>query len=179
MGQFYFGDSVAKWISFKSALTALPAKICKHLKPRVIWLSNPKTRRIIQEWINYRKTKSWAVTKSNEYQGLNPESRFLLNNRGRSYALQPKPRVMLDGEVKTYWACDSLEQSFRKLYARCGLHTASSHTGRKSLVTNAIIRGESLENMARVIGHSSTETTLKYVVIQRDRIREMCAIDWL
>lgn len=86
---------------------------------------------------------------------------------------------MLDGEVKTYWACDSLEQSFRKLYARCGLHTASSHTGRKSLVTNAIIRGESLENMARVIGHSSTETTLKYVVIQRDRIREMCAIDWL
>ncbi len=121
----------------------------------------------------------WGLSNCSDYQGLNPNSRFLFNNRGRAYALQPKQRVMKSGELKTYWACDSLEQSFRKLYARCGLKQASSHSGRKSLVTNSVIRGVSLEQMARILGHADTEVTLKYVVTQRDRIREMCALDWL
>lgn len=93
--------------------------------------------------------------------------------------MQPKPRRLDSGEVKEYWCCDALEQTIRLVYRRCGLSQCSSHSGRKSLVTNSVISGVSLEQMARVLGHSDSSTTIKYVVIQRERIREMNSIDWL
>ncbi|WP_244536397.1 site-specific integrase [Moritella viscosa] len=86
---------------------------------------------------------------------------------------------MKNGTVKAYRACDSLEQQVRTIYKRCGLSSASSHSGRKSLVSNAIIAGVELEQMARVLGHSDISTTIKYVVIDQKRIKEMCALDWI
>jgi hypothetical protein len=57
----------------------LPAKICKRLKPRTIWLTNPTSREIIQEWIEYRLKRKWGtVLESNLYHGLNPNSRFFI-----------------------------------------------------------------------------------------------------
>nr|SHO15125.1 Phage integrase family protein [Moritella viscosa]SHO15424.1 Phage integrase family protein [Moritella viscosa]SHO19023.1 Phage integrase family protein [Moritella viscosa] len=47
------------------------------------------------------------------------------------------------------------------------------------MVSNAIIAGVELEQMARVLGHSDISTTIKYVVIDQKRIKEMCALDWI
>ena len=153
----------------------LPSKICKGLKPRTIWITNSTTRVIIQEWIDYRLSKRWGTSlSSNQYQGLLPGTKFIFNNRGRSYSIQPKPRKMQNGAIKTYRACDALESIFRDVYKRCGLNNASSHSGRKSLVSNAVInQGRSLEQMARILGHSDPQTTLDYVVICQKRINEM------
>lgn len=157
----------------------LPSRICKNYKARTIWLSNLTTRKVIQDWIDCRKLKQWGVTNTNQYQGLAPSSKFVLNNRGRSYSLQPKPRKLDSGEIKEYWCCDALEQAIRLVYRRCGLSCCSSQSGRKSLVTNSVTSGVSLEQMARILGHSDSSTTIYYVVIQQNRIREMNAIDWL
>ena len=108
-----------------------------------------------------------------------PESRFLYTLRGAPYSIQPKPRKLESGEVREYWACDSLEQAIREVYKKCGLHSASSHSGRKSLCTNAVISGVDIEFVARILGHASPETTIDYVVIQPKRIEEMCGLDWV
>lgn len=157
----------------------LPSRICKNYKARTIWLSNLTSRKIIQEWIDYRKLKQWEVTNSNQYQDLTPASKFVLSNSGRSYSLQPKPRRLDSGEVKEYWCCDALEQVIRLVYCRCELPQCSSHSGRKSLVTNSVISGVSLEQMAKVLGHSDASTTIFYVCIQQARIQEMNSLDWL
>lgn len=158
----------------------LPAKICKRLKPRTIWLTNSLTRKIVQQWIDYRLIRAWGTTGNPaQYQGLNPNSTFLLNNRGRGYSLQPKPRRLESGKIKEYWCCDALEQAIRMIYKRCGLSSCSSHTGRKSMVTNSVLSGVSLEQMARVLGHDDASVTVDYVVIQERRIYEMCALDWI
>lgn len=158
----------------------LPAKICKSLKPRTIWLSNPTTRAILQEWIDYRIKKRWGMSLNNtDYQGLIPTSKFLLSNRARSYALQPKPRRLDSGEIKTYWACDSLEQAFREIYKKCGLPNNSSHSGRKALCSNAVKNGVSLDQLARILGHSDISTTIKYVCIDKKRLKAMYSIDWI
>lgn len=48
------------------------------------------------------------------------------------------------------------------------------HTGRKSLVTNSVIRhGRSLSQMARILGHSDPQTTLHYVDISENRLAHM------
>ncbi len=86
---------------------------------------------------------------------------------------------MKDGTIKTYKACDSLEQVVRSIYKRCGLSSASSHSGRKSMVSNVIVAGIQLEQMAIILGHSDISTTIKYVVIDQKRIKEMCALDWI
>lgn len=158
----------------------LPSRICKNYKARTIWLSNPTARKVIQDWVDYRLFKQWGTTSdSSKYQGLNPSSKFVLNNRGRGYSLQPKTRRLDAGKLKTYWCCDALEQAIRLVYRRCGLSQCSSHSGRKSLVTNSVISGVSLEQMARILGHSDSCTTIHYVVIQQTRIREMNELDWL
>lgn len=153
----------------------LPAKICKRLKPRTIWLTNTVSREVIQEWIDYRLKRKWGtMIGTDEYQGLNPKSRFLYNNRGRPYALTEKKRTMFDGSIKSYKACDSLEHLIRAIYKKAGLHKASSHSGRKSLITNAIIeRGLSLKQAARILGHSNHEHVLSYVTIYEKRLAEM------
>jgi hypothetical protein len=35
-----------------------------------------------------------------------------------------------------------------------------------------------IENVARILGHASAETTIDYVVIQQSRIKQMCSIEW-
>lgn len=157
----------------------LPSQICKNTKPRTIWLTNRTARTAIQDWIDYRIQHKWGLGTSSDYQGLNPDSKLILTNRGSSYSLQPKPRRLDDGTIKEYWCCDALEQAIRNVYKRCGLPQCSSHTGRKSLVTNSVLSGVSLETMARVLGHSEASTTLGYVVIQQHVIRDMCSIEWI
>lgn len=157
----------------------LPASICKMLKPRTVWLTNKTSMEIIQQWIDHRLVKKWGVSGRADFQGLIPESRFLYTVRGAPYSIQPKPRKLESGEVREYWACDSLEQAMREIYRKCGLPLASSHSGRKSLCTNAVVNGVPIETVARILGHASPETTIDYVVIQPKRIEEMCGLDWV
>ncbi len=153
----------------------LPAAICKGTKARTIWLSNKTSRAIIQQWIDYRIKRRWGLMLGDDkYQGLNPNSKFLFNNRGRGYAITEKKRELIDGSIKIYWASDALEHAIRGIYKKSGLHNASSHSGRKSLVTNSIIkRGRSLEQMAQILGHDDIQTTLDYVDISPTRLAAM------
>ncbi len=112
---------------------ALRAALCKRRKPRVIWLST-QAKTLLQEWFDYRKSRQWATTFSTEYQGLNPKSKVLLNQSGRSYSMKSKRRVNQQGETVEYLACDSLELLIRNIYQRCGLKGCSSHTGRRVYV---------------------------------------------
>jgi len=157
----------------------LPSKICKSLKPRTIWLTNKVSRLIIQEWIDYRISRRWGLSGDNKYQGLSPNSKLIFNNRGRAYSIQPQPRKMTDKTIKIYLACDALEAIIRKIYKKSGYNSASSHSGRKSLVTNAVTSGTTLDQMARILGHDSVETTIQYVVIDQNIIKEMLAVEWL
>ncbi len=150
----------------------LPSKICKFCKPRTVWLTSELSRAIIQEWIDYRLKRRWG-TKGEKFQGLNPESRFLYSNRGRPYSIQPQPRKLKKGNTKIYQACDSLEAMIRNIYKKCGLKGASSHTGRRSFCTNAIEGGFELEQVAFVLGHSDTQTTLMYLQYNDQILEDM------
>ena len=156
----------------------LPSKICKMLKPRTVWLTNPKSREIIQQGIDFRKRKGWGISPgSSAYQGLNPNSRFIYSNRGGPYAITDKKRELKGGEVELYGACDSLEKVIRQIYKRSGMKGASSHSGRKSLVTNSVIRkGVPLETMAKILGHADPEMALNYLDICQERLEQMCEI---
>ena len=48
----------------------LPAEICKRLKSRTIWITNDKSRQLLQEWIDYRLKRRWGtIIDGVSYQG--------------------------------------------------------------------------------------------------------------
>lgn len=152
----------------------LPAKICKMLKPRTLWLWNKKAREAIQVVIDYRIKRKWGLSLNDDrYQGLMPGSKLLYNNRGRRYSLSDKKRIMVDGAINIYKACDALQDLLTKIYKRCGLHNCSSHSGRKSLATNAAEAGVPLEIIARLLGHDDPEMSLHYIDIRPKQL-ERC-----
>lgn len=159
----------------------LPAAITKSSRARIVWLSHRLLQDTLNSWLQYRVTKRLAITQDKKrYMGLNPDSKLILNNRGSAFSLQPKPRLLETGEIRTYWAADSLEQAMRNLYKKCGLRGCSSHSGRRSFATNlTCIQGVELEVVARLLGHSDPAHTIPYIEIRPERVRAMyaCALD--
>ena len=147
----------------------LRSSLCKRRKPRSIWLSQ-LAKQMIQEWICYRQSRNWATTFDDAYQGLNPRSKLVLNNRGRSYSMKRKTRVNQGGERVDYMACDVLELMIRNVYRRTGFIGCSSHTGRRSYGTNMNAQGVDLSAIQRVLGHSEPSMSLEYIDVSSSQL---------
>jgi integrase len=153
----------------------LRASLCKRRKPRSIWLSK-LAKSMIQEWVDYRKARNWATTFDISYQGLNPHSKLVLNNRGRSYSMKRKTRVNQAGERVDYQACDVLELMMRNVYQRCGFKGCSSHTGRRSYGTSMNALGVELGAIQRALGHSEPSMTLEYIDVSDSQLMKASEI---
>ncbi|KAB0478802.1 MULTISPECIES: site-specific integrase [Vibrio] len=147
----------------------LRASLCKRRKPRSIWLSK-LAKQMIQEWVDYRKSHNWATTFNNSYQGLNPLSKLVLNNRARSYSMKRKTRINQAGEQVDYQACDVLELMIRNIYQRSGLKGCSSHTGRRSYGSNMNAQGIELNAIQRALGHAEPSMSLEYIDISTNQL---------
>ena len=147
----------------------LRASLCKRRKPRSIWLSK-LAKQMIQEWVDYRKSHNWATTFNNTYQGLNPLSNLVLNNRARSYSMKRKTRINQAGEQVDYQACDVLELMIRNIYQRSGLKGCSSHTGRRSYGSNMNAQGIELNAIQRALGHAEPSMSLEYIDISTNQL---------
>ncbi|WP_390242612.1 tyrosine-type recombinase/integrase [Vibrio sp. R78045] len=149
----------------------LRASLCKRRKPRSIWLGRV-AKHMIQEWIDYRKARNWATTFNNSYQGLNPSSKLVLNNRGRSYSMKRKTRINQNGDRVDYSACDVLELMIRNIYLRTGFKGCSSHSGRRSAATIMNSQGVALGVIQRTLGHSDPSMSLEYIDVLTEQLTE-------
>jgi integrase/recombinase XerD len=57
----------------------------------------------------------------------------------------------------------SMARFLKCLYREAGLPTASSHSGRRTLITSLAERGIDLKAISAIAGHSSVSTTAQYV----------------
>ncbi|EIU7553799.1 site-specific integrase [Vibrio vulnificus] len=153
----------------------LRASLCKRRKPRSVWLSK-LAKQMIQEWVNYRKARNWATTFDDRYQGLNPSSKLVLNNRGRSYSMKRKTRINQSGDRVDYSACDVLELMIRNIYQRTGFKGCSSHTGRRSYGSNMNSLGVELSAIQRALGHTEPSMTITYIDISSSQLSKAAEI---
>lgn len=149
----------------------LRASLCKRKKARSIWLSK-LSKQMIQEWIDYRKAHNWATTFDDKYQGLNPCSKLVLNNRGRSYSMKRKTRINQVGDRVDYYACDVLEIMIRNIYQRTGFKGCSSHSGRRSAATIMNQKGIALDVIQRTLGHSEPSMSLEYIDVLPEQLTQ-------
>ncbi|MFG5071530.1 site-specific integrase [Vibrio cholerae] len=153
----------------------LRASLCKRRKPRSIWLSK-LAKQMIQEWVDYRKAHNWATTFDDKYQGLNPCSKLVLNNRGRSYSMKRKTRINQIGDRVDYSACDVLELMIRNIYQRTGFKGCSSHSGRRSAATIMNQKGIALDVIQRTLGHSEPSMSLEYIDVLPEQLTQAAII---
>ena len=63
------------------------------------------------------------------------------------------------------FTANSLAQLLFKLYKDCGIENGSSHSGRKTFITNLANKGISVHVLAKLSGHSSIATTQRYMQV--------------
>jgi integrase/recombinase XerD len=69
------------------------------------------------------------------------------------------------------FSANTMCQLFLNIYKECGIEGASSHSGRRSLLTNLAGRGVGVRVLAEIAGHSSISVTQRYLDVNDEQMR--------
>lgn len=69
------------------------------------------------------------------------------------------------------WSKQSIEKCLKKLGERSGVANVHPHRFRRTFATNALNRGMKLQNVQRILGHTSMDTTLIYCVLDAENVK--------
>lgn len=125
----------------------LQAAYTKGHRHRDIPLSNTKLRKILQNWITYRKKLDGAV--------FNLKAPLFTSQKGLAFSP------------------NSLSRMLNNLYRLHGYSGCTSHCGRRSLITKLVNRGVSVNKVQVLAGHSSIQTTMGYVRTDPNQLSEI------
>ena len=92
-----------------------------------------------------------------------------------AYIKQRKPRPKCSALFATQknqaFSPNSLCQLFLKIYTESGITGASSHSGRRSLLTALASKGVSVRVLQEIAGHSSIAITQRYIDVNDKQMR--------
>ena len=87
----------------------------------------------------------------------------------QAYAAQAKcvdrsyPFFASQKSIRTGFSANSLAQTFAQIYDGAGLEGASSHSGRRTFLTNLANKGTAIHILKTLAGHSSISTTAAHL----------------
>jgi len=73
--------------------------------------------------------------------------------------------------IKRGFTANSLSQTLTLLYSGAGVHGASSHSGRRSFLTNLANKGTAIHILKTLAGHRSISTTAAYLYSSPTQMR--------
>ena len=62
-----------------------------------------------------------------------------------------------------------------EIYRNCGIAGATSHSGRRTFITNLAARGVGVRVLAELAAHASISTTQRYIDVNDEQIRNALA----
>ena len=75
-------------------------------------------------------------------------------------------------QKRTSFSGNTMCQLFLSIYKNCGIKGASSHSGRRTFITNLASKSVSVRVLAALAGHRSIQTTQAYIEINDDQLRK-------
>jgi integrase/recombinase XerD len=88
-------------------------------------------------------------------------------------SLRPKHKLFYSQKVGSDgFSANTLAQHFHYLYKRAGIVGASSHSTRRTFITNLAAHGISVRVLASLAGHRSIATTQTYIDVNDDQKRK-------
>ena len=70
------------------------------------------------------------------------------------------------------WSSNTLCQFFFHLYKAAGIEGASSHSGRRTLLTSLSSKGVGIRVLMKIAGHRNLSTTIGYIDASDDQLRK-------
>lgn len=80
--------------------------------------------------------------------------------------------TLFQTQKRTSFSGNTMCQLFLNIYKACGLKGASSHSGRRTFITNLASKSVSVRVLAALAGHRSIQTTQSYIEINDDQLRK-------
>ena len=100
------------------------------------------------------KLKKELQNYANTYTPVNTACKFIYSQKGNGYN------------------ANTLTQFYHHLYKRSGINGASSHSGRRTFITNLANKGISVRVLASLAGHKNISTTQCYIDVNDDMKRK-------
>ncbi len=69
------------------------------------------------------------------------------------------------------FSANSATQHLQRLYAKAGIDGATSHSGRRTFITELAAKGVSVRVLAALAGHRSIQTTQRYIDVNDEMMR--------
>ena len=69
------------------------------------------------------------------------------------------------------FSANTMCQLFLNIYTECGIEGASSHSGRRTMISSMAAKGIGVRLLAEIAGHSSIAITQRYIDVNDDQIR--------
>ena len=128
--------------------------------------------------IDFAQSKATVLGKGKKYREvyLSPRCKMALSEylKSRTDNLEPlfaaKPLHSGD-DVFTRFSPSGVETMLRKLGKRCGIDNVHPHRFRRTAATLALKRGMSIEQVQKMLGHESIETTTIYAQSSDDSVQ--------
>ncbi|OJA06894.1 site-specific integrase [Halomonas sp. QHL1] len=70
------------------------------------------------------------------------------------------------------FTANTATQLLQRLYARAGIEGATSHSGRRTFITELAGKGVSVRVLAELAGHQSIQTTQRYIDVNDNMLRK-------
>ena len=112
-----------------------------------------------------------SYTKGNKHRDIsltNRKVRDALENLITELKHQDGERFSLDSALfrsqkRGHFSANTMVQLLKNIYVSAGFKNASSHSGRRSLITKLADKGVSVNDIRLIAGHSSIATTQRYI----------------
>ena len=132
----------------------------KSKKNRVVYLVHKEVRNSLTDYITYRRECDGNVSS-------NP---FLENMK--KYFDKP----LFVSQKNSGFSPRSLQRLYKSMYRSVGLdEMVSSHSGRRTFITNLITQGIDMKTVSTLAGHSSIQTTVDtYAVANPNKMVNVC-----
>lgn len=85
----------------------------------------------------------------------------------------PQTKALFQTQRKSRFTANTLQKWFKALYDKAGIHSASSHSGRRTFITRLIEQGADIKAVSRLAGHANIVTTAIYVEDNPERLKRI------
>jgi len=94
---------------------------------------------------------------------INAKPRRQLKLYGSSLLFKDSNRALFQSQKGGAFSANTMTQLFLNIYRAAGFENASSHSGRRTFITELASKGVSVRVLAELAGHSSIQTTQGYI----------------
>ena len=102
---------------------------------------------------------------------INERLREELAQYFKTARIRDPQKPLFSTEQSKGWSANTLTQWFHWCYKRAGITGASSHSGRRTFITNLASKGVGVRVLASLAGHRSITVTQRYIDVNDDMQR--------